>query len=78
LENSLLQWCIISIEKEDDDRERKQAIQMIKRIGDLWILFDSDGRRVLGKHKTKKEAEKQESAINIAKAIKTRHRKKKK
>ena len=57
---------------------RKQAIQMIKRIGDLWVLFDSDGRRVLGKHKTKKEAEGQEAAINIAKAIKTRHRKKKK
>ena len=51
---------------------------MIKRIGDLWVLFDSDGRRVLGKHKTKKEAEGQEAAINIAKAIKTRHRKKKK
>lgn len=36
---------------------------MIVKRGDYWFLYTSDGKRVLGKHKTREEAEAQERAI---------------
>lgn len=36
---------------------------MIRKEGNVWVLYTSDGKRVLGKHKTKKEAQAQERAI---------------
>lgn len=47
---------------------------MIKKVGKKWVLYTSDGKRVLGTHKTKKEAESQEAAINISKARAAGHR----
>lgn len=40
---------------------------MIKKEGDHWVLYTSDGSKVLGKHKSKKKAIAQEIAININK-----------
>jgi len=42
--------------------------KMIKKVGDMWYLYDSEGRKVLGKHKSRKDAVKQEIAINMSKA----------
>jgi len=36
---------------------------MIRKEGSVWVLYTSDGKRVLGKHKTKKGAVAQEMAI---------------
>ncbi len=47
---------------------------MIKKCGKKWCLYAHDGKRVLGTHKTKKEAESQEAAINISKARKAGHK----
>jgi hypothetical protein len=33
---------------------------MIRKEGSRWILYTRDGNRVLGRHRTKKEAEAQE------------------
>lgn len=41
---------------------------MIKKVGTKWVLYTHDGKKVLGTHKTKKEAVSQEAAINISKA----------
>jgi hypothetical protein len=40
---------------------------MIKHLGRKWALYTSDGRRLLGLHATKAEAEKQERAIHLSK-----------
>lgn len=47
---------------------------MIKKVGTKWVLYTHDGKRVLGTHKTKKEAASQEAAINISKARAAGHR----
>lgn len=47
---------------------------MIKQKGDKWILYSHDGKRILGTHETKEEAEAQEAAINISKARAAGHR----
>ena len=39
---------------------------MIAKRGDKWVLLDRNGK-VLGTHPSKKAAEAQETAINIAK-----------
>lgn len=41
---------------------------MIKKHGSGYILMDSEGKKLLGKHKSRADAEKQEAAINISKA----------
>lgn len=41
--------------------------EIIKQEGNKWVLYSKKGK-VLGKHKTKKAAEKQEAAINISKS----------
>jgi hypothetical protein len=41
---------------------------MIKKQGKIWVLYTSDGSRVLGRHKTRAGAVRQERAINISKA----------
>jgi hypothetical protein len=41
---------------------------MIKHIGRKWVLYDSKGQRVLGRHDTKAEALRQERAIQASKA----------
>ncbi len=41
---------------------------MIKKEGSKWVLYTHDGEKILGTHKTKKEAVAQEVAINISKA----------
>ena len=40
---------------------------MIRKEGSRWILYTRDGKRVLGRHGTKKEAEAQERAIQARK-----------
>lgn len=40
---------------------------MIKKKGNNYIVLDKLGKKVLGKHKTKKEAMKQLQAIEISK-----------
>jgi hypothetical protein len=46
---------------------------MIKHIGKKWVLYDSQGQRVLGRHSTKRDALRQERAIQISKARKAGH-----
>lgn len=40
---------------------------MIRKEGAEWVLYTSDGKRVLGRHKTKKDALAQERAIQMRK-----------
>jgi hypothetical protein len=40
---------------------------MLKKVGEKWYVLDSSGKKVLGKHKTKKKAISQLSAIEISK-----------
>lgn len=47
---------------------------MIKKRGSKWVLISKTTGKVLGTHGTKKEAEKQEAAINISKARAAGHR----
>jgi hypothetical protein len=47
---------------------------MIKKVGKKWVLFTHDGKRILGRHTTKEQAQKQEAAINISKARAAGHR----
>ena len=47
---------------------------MIRKIHSQYVLFTKNGDKVLGKHATKAEAEKQEAAINIFKARKAGHK----
>jgi hypothetical protein len=42
-------------------------VDMIKKKGSQWVVTDSTGKKVLGKHKTKKEAQKQIAAVEISK-----------
>ncbi len=46
---------------------------MIKKHGTIWILYTSDGSRILGRHKTRADAVRQERAINISKARRAGH-----
>lgn len=45
---------------------------MIKHEGDKWVLYSHDGKKKLGTHDTKGEAQKQEAAINIRKYAQVR------
>lgn len=45
---------------------------MIEKRGDEFVLLDSSGKQVLGKHPTKARAIAQEIAIKIAKKRRTR------
>lgn len=48
---------------------------MIKKMKpEKWCLYTHDGKEVIACHKTKKEAESQEAAINISKARAAGHR----
>jgi hypothetical protein len=49
-------------EKSDNNDEPEKSA-MIKQEGDEWVLYTSDGDRVLGRHSTAKEAYAQEYAI---------------
>ena len=40
---------------------------MLKKVGEKWYVLDSSGKKVLGKHTTKKKAISQLSAIEISK-----------
>lgn len=40
---------------------------MIKKSGNKWILYTKDGKRKLGTHTTRKEAEAQERAVHANK-----------
>lgn len=40
---------------------------MIKKSGNKWILYTKDGKRKLGTHATRKEAEAQERAVHAGK-----------
>lgn len=46
---------------------------MIRRVGKHFVLYSSDGSKVLGKHPSREKAEAQEAAINISKARKAGH-----
>lgn len=41
--------------------------ETIKKEGDEFVLYTKDGSRVLGRHKTREDAVKQEQAIEISK-----------
>lgn len=47
---------------------------MIKKVGKKWILYTSDGSRILGHHPTKAAALRQERAITISKARAAGHK----
>lgn len=47
---------------------------MIKREGDQWILYNSTGEKVLGRHPTRAKALAQERAVQISKARAAGHR----
>ena len=47
---------------------------VITKLGRKWILFSKTGKKILGTHPTKRAAEAQEHAINIAKARRAGHR----
>lgn len=40
---------------------------MIKHVGKKWVVTDSSGEKILGKHESKREAIKQLQAIEISK-----------
>ena len=42
---------------------------MIRKRGDQWVLYTKDGKRVLGRHDTKADAEKQERTIQRVKWV---------
>jgi len=44
--------------------------EVIRKEGNKWVLYNKTGKKKLGTHNTKKEAEAQEAAINISKAKK--------
>lgn len=41
--------------------------EIIKKENNKWVLYSKDGKKVLGKHNTKKDAIKQEIAITLNK-----------
>jgi hypothetical protein len=45
---------------------------MIKREGSMYVLYSKDGKKVLGKFKTKEEAVKREKQINYFKHKKSK------
>jgi len=47
---------------------------MIKKQGKQWVLYDSSGKKVLGRHPSRAAALAQETAINISKAKAAGHR----
>lgn len=47
---------------------------MIKKEGKQYVLYTSDGKKVLGRHATRADAKRQEAAINISKARAAGHR----
>lgn len=47
---------------------------MIKKEGHVWVLYTSDGSRVLGRHETRADAVRQERAVNLSKARAAGHR----
>lgn len=47
---------------------------MIKKRGSRWVLLSKSSGRVLGTHGTKKDAEKQERAIQLSKARAAGHK----
>ena len=47
---------------------------MIKKVGKKWYLYDSKGKKILGRHTSRASAERQEAAINISKARSAGHR----
>ena len=47
---------------------------MLKKVGSLWHVLSKTGK-ILGKHKLKRDAQKQLSAIEISKAKKKRSKK---
>jgi hypothetical protein len=46
---------------------------MIKKVKGKYVLYSSDGSRVLGEHPSLERAKAQEEAINISKARKAGH-----
>lgn len=48
--------------------------KVIRKEGGKWVLYDSSGKKKLGTHNSKKEAEAQETAINLSKARKAGHK----
>lgn len=45
---------------------------MIKKSGSKYVVTDKSGKKTLGKHSSKKKAQKQIAAIEISKAKKKR------
>ncbi len=41
---------------------------MIRKVGKKWYLYDSKGKKILGRHTSRASAERQEAAVNISKA----------
>lgn len=48
-------------------------VNLIKKEGKKWVLYNKEGTKVLGKHSTRGDAKRQEAAINISKAREAGH-----
>ena len=48
-------------------KKMSEITEMIKKEGSSFVVKDSSGQKVLGKHKTKKSAMKKLAAIEISK-----------
>lgn len=44
-----------------------QVDKVIRKEGSEWVLYSHDGKKVLGRHKSKKKAQAQERAIQARK-----------
>ncbi len=49
------------------EEEEELTTNIIRKVGDKWVLFDHTGKKILGRHDTKAEAEAQERAIQATK-----------
>lgn len=58
---------IDSLDKIKNDKEDKIE-KIIRQEGDKWVLYSSDGKKVLGRHDTKEQALAQERAIEVNKS----------
>jgi len=47
---------------------------MIKKRGKKWYLYDSKGKKILGRHPNRASALRQERAVNLSKARAAGHK----
>jgi hypothetical protein len=59
-------WLNRMVFGEDLTEENLMLSEKIVKRGDKWLVMDSEGKKTLGTHDTKKAAEKQLTAIHIS------------